>query len=352
MPLYGEQIRQERERQQIPREELAAWLGKSPSLLGKWERGVREVNLSDLARIAEFLGRSPEFFLHGAGVPEAERKLEELIQATELDLRYAAELRRTRLRTKEAILGFVEATESKRYGLLRDLSYEVELDVDLDGGHRRWEHRQIEVIDRKVPVLRCLDILARRREGDWISEHFSYRILEDQCSGGHSVKKGNVLVKGNRVLFEILFDPPLVKGEVVDICYEISYPDTYIMTRERVERLEKSGDYLAVPGRESTGMTVFVPMDFLRRRLTFAPGYKVSDVEAAVTVLEMPLLEENDRLKNSGCLKTRRMLGRQVLEMTIEKPLTGATYRAMWLPPSREEYEKLFQREAGDQGKK
>lgn len=59
----GEKIKEAREEKGLTQKELGEHLDYSPMGISYFEQGVRDIKLSDLERLASFLGKSLEYFL-------------------------------------------------------------------------------------------------------------------------------------------------------------------------------------------------------------------------------------------------------------------------------------------------
>jgi repressor LexA len=59
----GEKIKEAREEKGLTQKELGEHLGYSPMGISYFEQGVRDIKLSDLEHLANFLGKSLSYFL-------------------------------------------------------------------------------------------------------------------------------------------------------------------------------------------------------------------------------------------------------------------------------------------------
>lgn len=59
----GEKIREARENKGITQKELGDFLGYSPMGISHFEKGIRELKLSDLEKLSGFFGKNLSFFL-------------------------------------------------------------------------------------------------------------------------------------------------------------------------------------------------------------------------------------------------------------------------------------------------
>lgn len=339
----GQNIKNEREQQQLSREELAEAVGKSFDFIGKVERGARRISVEDLARVAKVLGRPLEFFTGEGGEPEVERELQKLIQSAKLDPADSAELQRLpRLRSKEAVVNFAKSLQATHFGLFRYRLHETEIEVLPDGGAQRWYHRRIEVLDSELPELKVRYILNCDPRSASL-EAFTIDLMAEGCSRKEGkMRIGPVYVPSNIVYYSVVFEPPLRRGEVADVCCVESFHKAYAMTRNELKELIKAGKVPEDKQKETTSVDVSVPTDFVRRRITFPMDYEISEIDVDVLVKRMRLRDECERIKKAGCLSMMKIGNRWALELSVEKPIVGAVYQINWQPPTKEDYEKLL----------
>lgn len=339
----GRVIKNEREEQKVSREELAQAIGKSIEFVAKVEGGTRNIGAQDLARVAHLLGRPLEFFTGEVEEPEAEREIEQLIESAKLDPRYGAELRRVpRLRTKQAIVELAKRLEARRFGIFRQLVHESETEVMLDSGREQWWHRRIQILDDELPELklRYIQNLARQQSAH---KDFDVSLLKERCNyDGGEMRIDNLRFHGNLVLFSVVFTPPVRRGEIVDVSCQEYVPDAVIMTGETLKNLANEREFLGDMVKEKLGFNVFVPTDFLRRRITFPRDYEINHIDAHVFVSRMRLRDEGERINKEKCLTKMKVGSRWVLELTVQQPVVGASYYICWQPPPEKDYKELL----------
>jgi repressor LexA len=61
--IVGERVREAREEKGMTQKELADFLQYSPMGISHFEKGIREIKLSDLERLAGFFGKNISYFL-------------------------------------------------------------------------------------------------------------------------------------------------------------------------------------------------------------------------------------------------------------------------------------------------
>lgn len=339
----GKKIESERKQQQLSREELAEAIGKTVDFVGKVERGARRISVEDLARVGNVLGRPLEFFMGEAKEPEVERELQRLIESAKLGPQDSAELQRLpRLRSKEAVVNLVQRLENRRFGIFRQEIFEAEREVMLDGACRSWWRRRIQVLDEELPALK----LRYMRSSDvWPTscEGFTVSLLKERCRCDRGkMRVEDIHVQTNLVFYSVRFDPPLKRGDIADICCEQFHPRAYIMVREKVEELIRDKKFIENVPKERTGISIFVPTDFLRRRITFPEGYEISDIDLDVLIWRTRLHDEYDRLRTEQCLTKMKVGSRWILELAVKQPVVGAAYHIKWKPPAEKEYQALL----------
>lgn len=339
----GEKIKNEREQQQLSREELAEATGKTVDFIGKVERGARKIHVEDLARVAKVLGRPVEFFTGEVEESEAEKEFEAFIESAEIDPRDGAELHRlSRLRTKQAVVNLIKLLDARRFGLFRQKVFETEVEVTLDGGCHKWWHRRIQVLDSKLPELKLRYVINYDLRSTSFAG-FAMHLLKERCSRKEGkIEIGPSYLPGNLAFYSIRFEPPLQRGEIADVSCEESYHNAFIMTHDELEQLLREGKSLEEEPKERTAANAVVPTDLLRRRITFPSGYEISDIDVDVFVRRMRINDERERVKKEKCLSHMRIASRWVLELQVRKPIVGAAYHITWRPPSQKDYEKLL----------
>lgn len=341
----GERIKNEREQQQLSREELAEAIGKSADFIGKVERGARRISVEDLARVAKALGQGVEFFTGEGEEPEVERELDRLMESAKLDPRDKIEIQRLpRLRSKEAVMSLAKSLQAGRFGLFRLREFEIRIEVLPDGGAQRWWRRRIEVLDSELPELKVGYVTTYDLRST--SDKFTVDLLPDRCwrQGGGEIKMRDEdkYVAGNHAYYSIRFEPPLQRGEITEVtCTEFS-PGAYVMTSDELQQLIKQRMFREEEPRERTVSGIIVPIDLLTKQLTFPRGYKIHDIDIDVLVGRMRLNDERERIKKEKCLSAMDVFSRRVLELKLNDPVVGAAYHITWRPPTEEDYKKLL----------
>jgi transcriptional regulator with XRE-family HTH domain len=61
--VIGDKIREAREEKQITQKELGDYLGYSHMGISHFEKGIREMKISDIQKIAEYFGKDLSYFL-------------------------------------------------------------------------------------------------------------------------------------------------------------------------------------------------------------------------------------------------------------------------------------------------
>lgn len=347
----GKKIKSEREQQQLSREELAEAIGKTVDFVGKVEREVRRINVEDLARVANVLGRPVEFFTGEGEEPEVERELQRLIQSAKLDPADSAELQRfPRLRSKQAVINLVKSVQASHFGLFRQQLFETEIVVLPDGGSQRWWHRRIEVLDRELSEFKFRYLMNYDLRGTSF-KGFTVDFLLGRCFPQERMKMGPKHIPGNVVYYSIRFEPPLQRGETAEVSCEEAYNNAYVMTREELEQLIKEEKFLEEKPKERTASSIVVPTDFVRRRITFPRDYDINDVGVDVFVRRMRLHDERERIRKQGCLSKIKVGSRWMLELSVEKPVVGASYHITWQPPAEAAYKALLAETKEKQGR-
>ncbi len=68
--IAGNKIREAREEKGLTQKELGETLGYSPMGISHFEKGIRELKISDIKKMAELLGKNLSYFLPNEMKPE------------------------------------------------------------------------------------------------------------------------------------------------------------------------------------------------------------------------------------------------------------------------------------------
>ena len=335
----GDNIRNEREQQRMSRGQLGKGIGKSADLIGKYERGIRKIGVVDLAKVAKLLGRPMEFFIDEVQDIESdlEKRLEELMQLAGLEPRNRAILRSISTRAiEEAMVDLIDRLEGRQPGIFRQEVLEAETELKVDGSCQRWSWRRIEVLKQEMAVL---NLTNTHNHSIW---DFKASLLHERCRYERGkIELGVDHNRGGESVVSIRFHPPLMSGDVVDLCCHESYKGNYWMSRKEVERFGGKELYF-VGGKEKCTLNVAVPTHSLRNRISFPEDYEVTDIDAGVFFSRMRLTDECNRLKREMCLSKMKMGSRWMLELSVKQPMVGADYDVNWLPPTEDAFRKLL----------
>ena len=341
----GPRVKKERVKQQIPRAEMAKAIGKSLEFVAKAEIEKRRFSIKDLAIIAKLLGRPMDFFTGAEEESQIEKELVSIMEERHLDAESMSQIQKVpRLQMKKAIVKLTKQQEGHQFSIIQQEIFDVETEVFKNGDCRSSCHSKIKVIDWEMPTLAIRDIrfLSYRY---YIRDNV--KLLEDECR----CRQAKLDIREIQDVFNVpslmvLFQPPLRRDDIADICYEVYYKKAFMMNCHEIKKFLKEMKASGDTPKECLGIDVFVPTDLLRSRISFPKDYEIDNVESYALISNMRFFEECDRLKKEQCLSKMRVGSRWVLELKVHRPKVGTQYFISWRPTKQGSSLKSFSNSA------
>jgi DNA-binding CsgD family transcriptional regulator len=213
--------------------------------------------------------------------------------------------------------------------LLR-LSVRSEIEVDFDQTRNETELR-VECLQDKVALTSHGIIIDDRSPQATVLPH----PLE---VGSHSnrvkVTHRLILEDEKRPLFQVLFDPPLTRGQQLSYYYYVNHATYFPMSREELTKRIEAEQYPLEEMLCEKSYTISSPTRHLYLRLTFPPHF---EVEAEQILVEVgrggpPDQHEKERIHHSGAF-VKKVFGRRTsLILDLNNPVLSRRYRIRWLP--------------------
>jgi len=205
--------------------------------------------------------------------------------------------------------------------LLVRLTVRSELDIALDGIRN----------DTQVTVQSLEDAVTHTAHGIIIDDLGPQADVRPQSlevwshSTSVTVSHRMVVEDPKRPLFQVLFDPPLTRGQRLTYHYAVVTANYFPMTKEELDRRIAAGQYhLTAPFCEKA-YNVGSPTGHLYLRLTFPPLFEIEDEHVVVQVGRGGPRDqaEEDRIRGSAAFGKSLFARRASLTLDVDKPPTA-----------------------------
>lgn len=126
--------------------------------------------------------------------------------------------------------------------------------------------------------------------------------------------------------FEIVFSPPLVRGEECTYYYNQTLYNYFPMHKSQLKKSHK--------GYASKVFTISTPTEYLELSIRFPERYIPHEAHCDVKYYkgDTTLYDEVDRIKNNKLMTINRYATRYLISLNIENPKLFASYEIKWKP--------------------
>jgi hypothetical protein len=210
-------------------------------------------------------------------------------------------------------------------------------------------HSEIEVgfeqTDNETEIrVECLENeVALTSHGIIIDDHspevsvLPQRLEVGTPSSRIKVRQRLIVEDEKRPLFQVLFDPPLTRGQQLSYYYYLTHPTYFPMSLEQLAKRFKAKSYEMGEIKEQLcekSYTISTPTKRLYLRLTFPPYFEIENEQIRVEVGRGGPVDraEEKRIEKTGAFFKRVFGRRSSLILELDNPVLLRRYRLRWRP--------------------
>lgn len=216
---------------------------------------------------------------------------------------------------------------------------------------RHYIHVKEEMRSREVAVLTC-EILMESLIDELESTHHSME-LEDTTPGlstrptqfdfackempvGMKVEPDIVHSTDQKVLWKVVFEPPLRRGEKVKYAFKVVRPNYRPYTyEEALERIRQGTYEYKEPICGACEWHISYPTAELYFDSEFPEGYEIAKYYPDVRIGQARLKAENElkRIRQGNLFTAEKLFDKWILSLRVPKPIQGHSYYTFYEPP-------------------
>lgn len=230
---------------------------------------------------------------------------------------------------------------AKKFGFKYD-KMEIETNIDADGSFTWTRNIELEVVDYDLESREYRAIVFG--DNKLIDPN-----IEVTGDAGDSKIYHRITQRGDKsIMFVVEFSPALKKGRKATYSIIEKYgPGGYAMDRDCISDMIKKSEWRYNEPYEEDTSKVTYPIKKLIKKTVLPMNYNISGREYWDVVIgdgtTRAIGEYNRIKKNEGKYFSKEEIdNKTILKLDIDNPEIGLSYVLKWIPPTKEEYEKLL----------
>jgi hypothetical protein len=236
---------------------------------------------------------------------------------------------------------------AEKYGF-RYNEIEIESVVHADGSGVWKRNFDLEVVGPEIEAIEHRAIVF----GD--SKIIKPSINVSGTAEGSKISYKTIQQSDKSIIFVIDFSPSLKKGGKAKYTIEEKYgPGFYAMDSNFILDMIKKGAWPCNEPYEEDSYKIAYPTNRLIKKVILPKNYDISGKEYWEVIIgdsSSIAIGEYNRIKkeeDKDFKVTYSEEGNRILKLTVDKPEIGLSYGLKWIPPTKEEYEKILEESKG-----
>jgi hypothetical protein len=220
---------------------------------------------------------------------------------------------------------------------------------------RHYVHVNENMLSRELTTTRC-EVLMESLIDNLEATHHSIELEETtpgvslkprhfdlacrEAPSGTKVQQVIVQNTDYKFLWNVVFDPPLKKGQKVRYAFKSVRPNCRPYTHEELtERIARGTYEYKLPVCEACEWHISYPTAELTFVSEFPEGYEIRDFYPDVKIGKARLAAENElkRIKEGNLFAAEEIFDKWVLSLKVPRPLLDHTYYVYYTPPRASE---------------